>query len=453
MNRIISFFMFLLMGQLTQAQFNANPSPSQLKALDMEYYLFAHFGPNTFTGKEWGHGDEKPSDFNPSSFDAEQWCKTAIAAGAKGIIITAKHHDGFCLWPSAYSTHTVKQSSWKNGKGDILKELSTACKKYGIKFGVYLSPWDRNHPQYGTPEYNITYVNMVKEIFATYGPIWEFWFDGANGEGPNGKRQVYDWPLFFNTIRRLSPTTLMFSDIGPDMRWIGNEQGIAGATNWNYLNTTGFVPGAGGPSTKQLNEGIEKGESYIVGECDVSIRNGWFYHDNDSSLKSPQQLFNLYLKSVGRNGNLLLNIPIDRRGRMAATDSISLVGFKKLRDNAFGKSVADFKILPVSNNLKRLSDTTYTIHVALKKSASINCLMLEEDITKGQSISGLSIKLMQGGKEVITLVASTIGHKRILTIKPQVVDAIQLTVWHNTRSSGLLKRLRVFSIDSKLIEK
>ena len=273
------------------------PTKQQLAWQDMEFYLFMHFGPNTFTDKEWGLGNEPEDVFNPSQLDCRQWCRIAKAAGAKGIIITAKHHDGFCLWPSKYSTHTVRESKWKNGEGDVLKELSQACKEYGLKFGVYISPWDRNHPKYGTPEYNDVFVNMIKEIFQNYGPIWELWWDGANGEGPNGKKQIYDWKRFENTVRQLSPKTIIFSDIGPDIRWCGNENGIAGKTNWNYLDTAGFKRGAGAPPTDTLNQGNANGKNWIPAECDVSIRPGWFYHsDEDTKVKSPEQLFDLVFK-------------------------------------------------------------------------------------------------------------------------------------------------------------
>src|SRR5678810_1030260 len=231
------------------------PSKAQLAWHKMEYYLFMHFGPNTFTDKEWGEGTEPEDVFNPTNLDCRQWCRIAKASGAKGIIITAKHHDGFCLWPSKYSTHTVRESKWRNGKGDVLKELSQACKEYGLKFGVYISPWDRNHPKYGTPQYNDVFVNMMKEIFTNYGPIWELWWDGANGECPNGKKQVYDWDRFKKTVKAFSPNTVVFSDVGPHIRWVGNEKGVAGKTNWNYLDTVGFTPGLGAPSTDLLNTG------------------------------------------------------------------------------------------------------------------------------------------------------------------------------------------------------
>src|SRR6185369_2963370 len=343
MKKIFFYLLLFSLSITLRAQVSKTPLPTkqQLAWHEMEYYFFFHFGPNTFTDKEWGHGDEPEDIFNPTDLDCRQWVKIAKQAGAKGVIITAKHHDGFCLWPSKYSTHTVRESKWKNGKGDVLKELSQACKEYGLKFGVYISPWDRNHPKYGTPEYNDVFVNMMKEIFTNYGPIWELWWDGANGEGPNGKKQLYDWDRFKKTVRQLSPNTVIFSDVGPDIRWCGNENGIAGKTNWNLLDTVGFTPGAGAPAVDILNRGNENGKNWIPAECDVSIRPGWFYHkEEDDKIKSPEELFQLYLKSVGRGANLLLNVPPDRTGRINERDSAALVGFKKLREESFKKNLA-----------------------------------------------------------------------------------------------------------------
>jgi len=223
MKKTISFFLFTSLFAISNAQ-NVKPLPPlpsqrQLQWSKMEFYLFTHFGPNTFTDLEWGKGTEPEDMFNPTQLDCNQWCRIAKAAGAKGIIITAKHHDGFCLWPSKYSTHTVAQSKWKNGKGDVLKELSDACKKYNLKLGIYLSPWDRNHPKYGTDEYNEVFINMMKEVVSRYGPLFEFWWDGANGEGPNGKKQVYDWRKFEETMRKIAPNTVVFSDIGHFKGW------------------------------------------------------------------------------------------------------------------------------------------------------------------------------------------------------------------------------------------
>src|SRR5581483_10202910 len=237
----------------TLEPFGAVPSERQLAWHRMEYYAFVHFGPNTFTDKEWGEGKEDADVFSPAALDCRQWAAAFKEAGMKGVVITAKHHDGFCLWPSRYSTHTIAQSHWKNGKGDVLKELSNACKQYGLKMGVYLSPWDRNHPAYGTPEYNQVFANMLTEVLTQYGPIFEVWFDGANGEGPNGKKQVYDWNLFIQTVRKYQPNAVIFSDAGPDVRWIGNEDGIAEETNWCTIDRSRYVPGTS--LYRELTEG------------------------------------------------------------------------------------------------------------------------------------------------------------------------------------------------------
>ena len=440
------FIFFITKAPAQQKRISPLPTTKQLAWHEMEFYLFMHFGPNTFTDKEWGLGDEPENVFNPSQLDCRQWCRIAKAAGAKGIIITAKHHDGFCLWPSKYSRHTVTESGWKNGKGDVLKELSKACAANGLKFGVYLSPWDRNHPKYGTPEYNDVFVNMMKEIFSNYGPIWELWWDGANGEGPNGKKQVYDWKRFEKTVRDLSPTTVIFSDIGPDIRWVGNENGIAGSTNWNYLDTAGFKRGEGAPPTDTLNQGNINGRNWIPAECDVSIRPGWFYHkEENEKVKTPEQLFSLYLKSVGRGANLLLNVPPDRRGLINSNDSIGLMGFKKLRQASFKRSVfADAKIymdshynsditkkLNDGNNetFERSGNTVFdSIQVICKNSKKINCLVLQEPIKFGQTINGFEINFFSNGKMVYEQSGSTIGRKRIITFPSIIVDQITIKI-------------------------
>ena len=242
------------------------PSKRQLAWQKLDYYAFVHFGPNTFTGEEWGDGREDPNVFNPTKLDCKQWARTFKDAGMKMVIITAKHHDGFCLWPSKFSEHTVAKSKWRDGKGDVLKELSAACKEYGLKFGVYLSPWDRNHPDYGTTKYNEVFKSMLQEVLTQYGDVHEVWFDGANGEGPNGKRQVYDWQGFIDTVRKHAPKAAIFSDVGPDIRWVGNENGFAGETNWSFLNTDGHQPGSNPPTIKELNEGDIKGDKWIPAE-------------------------------------------------------------------------------------------------------------------------------------------------------------------------------------------
>jgi alpha-L-fucosidase len=285
------------------------PSESQLAWQQLEYYAFIHFGMNTFTDHEWGEGRAHPDTFDPLSLDCRQWARAVKDAGMKAIIITAKHHDGFCLWPSDTTTYSVKNSKWREGRGDVLKELSEACREYGLKFGVYISPWDRNHPLYGTPQYNRVYKDQWREVLASYGDVFEAWLDGANDQK---KRMVYDFSGFFQTIRKHQPNAVIFSDAGPDIRWVGNEKGFAGETNWSTRDNEGAFPGFA--DEKALNVGDETGTSWIPAECDVSIRPGWFYHaSDDEKVKSVEQLMDIYYGSVGRNANLLLNIGVDRR--------------------------------------------------------------------------------------------------------------------------------------------
>ncbi len=468
---VVSSLLVILYGVAIAQQAKAPlPSKQQLAWQDMEFYLFTHFGPNTFTDKEWGHGDEPEDIFNPTDFDAEQWCRIAKQSGAKGIIITAKHHDGFCLWPSNYSTHTVRESKWKNGQGDVVKDLSQACKKYNLKFGIYISPWDRNHPDYGTEKYNDVFVNMMKELFTSYGPIWELWWDGANGEGPNGKKQVYDWPRFRETVKKLSPNTVIFSDVGPHIRWVGNENGIAGKTNWNYLDTAGFTAGAGAPTTAILNTGNKDGKAWIPAECDVSIRPGWFYHkEEDDKVKTPEQLFDLYLKSVGRGANLLLNVPPDRKGLIHSTDSAALVGFKKLREESFKNNLAKsgkgyfisdkgMKNIPALNDGKIettqtiLNDNLETTGVFFSKPVSIDCIVLKENIPQGQNCAKFTLLLMNGDKEVQKIEGTTIGRKRILTFPKVGVNKISLAI-QDQKSPTQLSEIECYLIREKLIEK
>lgn len=468
------FLAALILGAATLSAQDYNdlpvPSKKQLDWHETEYYLFMHFGPNTFTGKEWGEGTEPESIFNPTQLDCRQWCRIARESGAKGIIITAKHHDGFCLWPSKFSKHTVRESKWKNGKGDVLKELSQACKEYGLKFGVYLSPWDRNHPDYGTPKYNDVFVNMMKEIFQNYGPIWELWWDGANGEGPNGKRQVYDWRRFENTVKQFSPKTVVFSDIGPDIRWVGNENGIAGNPNWNFLDTAGFKRGLGAPHTDTLNQGNYKGKYWMGAECDVSIRPGWFWRESENaSVKTPQQLFDLYLKSVGRGANLLLNVPPNDKGLIQGADSASLAGFKKLRDESFGdnllKSANIFyqfsrKELPEEKVTLRSMDKenqAYSVNlqnfiVELPQAAKMNCIILREAIHLGQTIRKFRIVLNNGKKVVKEISGTSVGRKRILTFK--AVAATSFTVYlEDAKGTDNVIGVSAYLINEGLLEK
>ena len=446
------------------------PSTAQLAWHDVEYYWFTHFGPNTFTGKEWGHGDEKEAVFNPTNLDCRQWCRIAKAAGAKGIIITAKHHDGFCLWPSKYSTHTSRESKWRNGKGDVLKELSQACKEYGLKFGVYLSPWDRNHPDYGSEKYNDVFVNMMQEIFTNYGPIWEFWWDGANGEGPNGKKQVYDFRRFENFIKKKSPQTVVFSDIGPNCRWVGNENGVAGTTNWNYLDTAGFKRGEGAPPTDTLQIGNRFGKSYIPAECDVSIRPGWFYHkEEDTKVKTAAILFQLYLQSVGRGANLLLNVPPDERGLINENDAAAAVAFNQLLQKNFSKNIFKnaagyylqrgllkkvFALSDGNKNTCQLMEGTelYAAGVELKTNQKINCIVLKEQLKNGQHCAQFKLLLFNKADQLVKEIeGSTIGNKRILTFPAVDINTIELTILQQDGVTAVCE-IAAYLIDENLIE-
>lgn len=466
-------FALLLSFLIAVNGFSQSPVPSkkQLAWHEMELYLFAHFGPNTFTDKEWGQGTEPEDIFNPTNLDCRQWCRIAKAAGAKGIIITAKHHDGFCLWPSKYSTHTVKESKWKNGKGDVLKELSQACKHYGLKFGVYISPWDRNHPKYGTPAYNDVFVNMMKEIFSNYGPIWELWWDGANGEGPNGKKQVYDWDRFKKTVKAISPNTVIFSDVGPHIRWVGNEKGIAGETNWNYLDTAGFTPGERAPPTDTLNRGNINGKNWIPAECDVSIRPGWFYHkEEDEKVKTPEQLFQIYLKSVGRGANLLLNVPPDRRGLINEKDSTVLIEFNRLRGETFRNNLiknTDALIISGDSIKSRglindrsaktfgiISNSRYEFaRIKFREAKKINCIVLKEYLYDGQNCKSFRLILMNEKYDVLREIkGTTVGNSRIITLPITNVSILELRI-NDQKKATKISEIESYLIDESLIEK
>ncbi len=440
------------------------PSARQLEWSNMEFYLFAHFGPNTFTDLEWGKGTEPEDMFNPKQLDCGQWCRIAKVAGAKGIIITAKHHDGFCLWPSNYSTHTVAQSKWRNGRGDVLQELSDSCKQYGIKLGIYLSPWDRNHPLYGTDAYNEVFVSMMKEVVSRYGPLFEFWWDGANGEGPNGKKQVYNWQKFEVTMRSIAPATPVFSDIGPDIRWVGNESGYAGTTNWNLLDTAGFKRGEGAPPNDTLNMGNENGINWIPAECDVSIRPGWFYHANEDSLvKTKEQLFALYLKSVGRGAALLLNVPPDRRGLINPHDSTALVEFRKLREQSFMNDLlqkdkyavewAQVKQATRPDNTAGFFalENNAAITFSFNKPQHMNCLVLKEPVQMGQRMISFIVTLVDDKGREANLAGTTIGRKRILTFPGRQVKKIIISPVE-AKATPLLLKPEAYLMDEKLVQ-
>ncbi|HKK45731.1 MAG TPA: alpha-L-fucosidase, partial [Balneolaceae bacterium] len=329
---------------------SVHPSPQQIAYQKKEKIAFIHFGMNTFTNKEWGKGDADPSLFNPTDLDADQWAKTLSENGFKTLILTAKHHDGFCLWPSDYTDYDIANSPFKNGNGDIVKEVSEACRKYNIDFGIYLSPWDRHEKSYGTAAYNDFYANQLKELLTEYGKISEVWFDGAKGK--NAKDMHYDFKRWWSIVRRMQPDAVIFSDKGPDVRWIGNENGFAGKTNWSTIDRSKITIGKAGQGD-YLNSGEQGAPDWVTGECDVSIRPGWFYHPKENDqLKTVSELTNIYLKSVGRNGTLLLNIPPDKTGRIHPTDVRRLANFTDTLRTMFDHNLASSARVEASSSGK-----------------------------------------------------------------------------------------------------
>ena len=422
------------------------PSAKQLAWSDLEYYGFIHFNMNTFTNVEWGEGKESPSSFNPTALNCNQWARIAKKAGMKGLILTAKHHDGFALYPSKYTSHSVAKSPWKNGKGDVVKELSEACKKYGLKLGIYLSPWDRFHPAYGTDDYNQVYAKMQEELLTNYGPIFEFWYDGANGEGPNGKKQVYDWNLFHSMVNKYQPNAVQFSDAGPDIRWVGNERGYAYDTMWSPILRDKIYPGC--PDFDNYRNGQENGTHWVLPEVDVSIRPGWYYHpDQDNKVKTPDSLLKIYAASVGRNANLLLNIPVDTRGLIHENDSASLMGFAAIRTKSLHNLLRRNANDPLFDGKKSTfwmaSPKKKDILVDLKTPLSINTIMLQEPIALGQRVSSFDVELVDesGNKEVIK--AGTVGHKRMITFKERKLKSFQIR-FTGSRGPVLISNLEAY---------
>jgi alpha-L-fucosidase len=420
------------------------PSPQQLAWHRNELSLFLHFGVNTFTDREWGEGSESPDIFQPDALDCRQWARAAKAGGFRTLILTAKHHDGFCLWPSVVTRHSVKGSSWRGGEGDIVREFNAACRAEGLNAGLYLSPWDRHEPSYGdSPRYNDYYVAQLTELLTHYGSIAEVWFDGANGEGPNGKRQVYDWPRFHRTVRRLQPKALMFSDAGPDLRWIGNEKGVAGDPNWCTVNPdTVPFPGAEGPAIiDMLQHGDPQGSVWRPGEADVSIRPGWFYHPGeDDKVRSVEDLVGLYFSSVGRNAGLLLNVPPTRQGQLHEVDADRLARFgTRLRD-LFSADLArtarrsvgrthDWG--PSPRSPAREAEPAVTadwLQLDFPAPVQFDLILLQEAITEGQTVEAHAVEAWNGKAWTTLASGSTIGHKRLHPIPVTTTDRVRLTI-------------------------
>ena len=466
---IILYFSFIPMGAQAQSPCGPVPSENQLRWQDMEMYAFIHYSLNTYTDQEWGFGNEDPKLFNPSDLDCRQWARVCKQAGMRGIIFTAKHHCGFCMWPSAYTEYSVKNSPWKQGKGDVVRELADACREEGLKFAVYLSPWDRNHAEYGRPAYVTYFRNQLRELLTQYGDIFEVWFDGANGGdgwygGANETRKIdrttyYEWPETYRMIRELQPNCLIWNDGSDrgDLRWVGTEAGNVGETNWSLLNHDGEV------TWPMLHYGLEDGDSWVPGETNTSIRPGWFYHTTeDAHVKSLSKLMDTYYKSVGRNSTLLLNFPIMPNGRIHPTDSLRGIAFNKMIHEVFSngecrvENVECAAAVPSAEGIAAAHSALYTLH--FKQPTSFNRFVAEEDIRYGQRVKKFSLEAEVDGKwvplndELVTPVPSstggagfltTIGHRRIVCFPTVTATRLRFTVL-DSKCDPIIKRTAVY---------
>ena len=444
---------------------HVKPTPQQVAWQELEFTCFAHFTVNTFTDLEWGTGKEDPKIFNPTDFDADQWASVCKQAGMKLLILTCKHHDGFCLWPCKYTEHSVKSSPWRGGRGDMVREVADACRRHGIKFGVYLSPWDRHEETYGSEAYNEFYKNQLRELLTDYGDITEVWWDGACGEGPNGKRQVYDWEGYIQVVRELQPKALIFGQ-GPDVRWVGNEDGLARESEWSVLP---FRMG----DRRERDLGHRK---YLVGadrlmwypaECDVSIRPGWFYHaGQDDKVKSLDRLLEIYYRSVGRNSVLLLNVPPDRRGRFHENDVARLREFRAVLDETFKTNLAAGARVKADRTRAGFDpasvtdgkgDTYWTtpegvtaaaLEIDLGRPVTFDRAMLQEMIATGQRVEQFKLEARLDGawKEIAR--ATTIGYKRLLRFPAVTTSQVRLTIL-DSRDCPTIREFGLFKASSK----
>ena len=458
----------------------ALPPSYQLPWHEMEYYAFIHFNMNTFTDMEWGTGGEDPALFNPTELDVNQWVKVIKDAGMKGVIITAKHHDGFCLWPSKYTEHSVKNSPWKNGKGDVIRELSDACKKAGLKFGVYLSPWDRNHAEYGRPEYVTYFHNQLRELLTNYGEIFEVWFDGANGGsgyygGANETRTIdahtyYQWDKTFAIVRELQPNATIFGDEGPNIRWIGNELGYGTPTNWNPFTSNPSLQGK--EHLHHLGEGDENGINWIPAEADVSIRPGWYYHAReDHQVRPLEKMVDIYYASVGRGYNLLLNLPVDRRGLVHENDIKRLMELKKVIEADFAHNLVTDASITASNireNHKFFSaektidndKNTYwatdegvtkaSIDINFTKPTTFNRFMAQEYIPLGQRVKKFKLEYQKDRKWETIDEQTTIGYKRLLRFPPVTATKVRFTIL-DAKASPLISNIGLYNAPALLV--
>jgi len=448
------------------------PNENQMTWQEMEYYSFLHFSLNTFTDQEWGNGDEDVRLFNPKELDCRQWARVCKEAGMKGIIMVVKHHCGFCLWPSKYTEFSVKNSPWKDGKGDVVRELADACKEYGLKLGIYLSPWDRNSADYGKPEYITYFRNQLTELLTNYGPIFEVWFDGANGgSGYYGgaretrridRRTYYDWQNTYKLIRKLQPDIVIWNDGGDrgDLRWVGTESGYVGETNWSLLNATGDVP------EDMLRYGVEDGDSWVPGEVNTSIRLGWFYHTyEDNRVKTLPQLMNIYYSSIGRNGTLLLNFPIDTRGLIHENDIKASKDFAAAVKETFAVNLAEKAKVSASNirgNSKEFGaertidgnkDTYWatddgviqaSMMVDFGKPTTFNRFLVQEYIRLGQRVKAFTVEAFVDGNWKELAKATTIGYKRILLFPTVKATRLRFNIT-DSKSCPVISRIGIYN--------
>jgi alpha-L-fucosidase len=448
------------------------PTENQMRWQEMEYYAFLHFSMNTFTDQEWGYGDEDLKLFNPPNLDCRQWARVCKEAGMKGIIMVVKHHCGFCMWPSEYTEFSVKNTPWKNGKGDVVRELSDACKEYGLKLGIYLSPWDRNHPDYGKPEYITYFRNQLTELLTNYGPIFEIWFDGANGgSGYYGgaretrridRRTYYDWQNTYKLIRKLQPNIVIWNDGGDraDLRWVGTEAGYVGETNWSLLNATGDVP------EEMLRFGVENGNVWVPGEVNTSIRPGWFYHTyEDGKVKTLPKLMTTYYSSIGRNGTLLLNFPIDTRGLIHENDEKAALEFASMVKESFAVNLALNRKAASTNtrgkadqfNAQKAVDgykdtywatddnvTKASLTIDLGKPVVFNRFLVQEYIRLGQRVKAFTVDAMIDGNWKEIAKATTIGYKRILLFPSVKATQVRLNIT-DSKSYPLISEIGVYN--------
>lgn len=462
------------------------PEPKQVEWQQMETYAFIHFGLNTFNDREWGYGDTDPKTFNPTNLDCEQWAQTLVKAGMKGVILTAKHHDGFCLWPFEGTDYSVKNSPWKNGQGNVVKELSEACKKYGLKFAVYLSPWDRHQANYGTPEYLPYFYAQLHDLLTNYGPVFEVWFDGANGgDGWYGgakeirtidRKNYYNYPRIYEMLDSIQPQAIIFSDGGPGCRWVGNEKGFAGATNWSFLREGEVHPGY--EKSYELQYGHADGNQWVPAECDVSIRPGWFYHpEEDDRVKSPDQLVDLYYRSVGHNATLLLNFPVDRRGLIHPVDSANAVRFHEMIQQQLKTNLVAGMTPKVSNErggdfvASALTDdnfdtywatedgvTTADIEFSFDTPTRMNRMMLQEYIPLGQRVKAFVVEYLDKDTWLpvkLNEETTTIGYKRLLRFETVETKGIRIRIT-DARGPLCLSNLGVYdagNVSDSFVEK